>query len=54
MPWVSFQGKWGYSRCDGSPLKGGGAIADAMGLLSREVGLKQIPWVSFQGRWGNS
>ena len=39
MPWSTFQGRWGYSRCQGSPFKGGGAIADPTGLLSRKAGL---------------
>ena len=47
-------GRGDYGRCHGAPSKGGGAIADARGLLSREVGLKQMPGVSFQRRWAYS
>lgn len=28
-----YRGEGGYSRCHGSPFKGSGVIADAMGLL---------------------
>ena len=38
----------------GSTVRGGGAVGDAMGLLSRVAGPWKIPciWVSFQGKWG--
>ena len=39
MPGVSFHGRWGYSRSERSPFKEGRVIADAMGRLSRDVGL---------------